>query len=198
MGRLDTLFIPLPPASIGKATTTRPDSRKPRIYTAIGGRNWLLAGLRGVFMASMAISGATPLPQAQSTASSSAPVHAPSTATSSPRLQPDTVKLSVAGQAKMMHRQGMSIGVIASTLGSNVASIDSYLGIKVATAAVTAQPSATPQAATPAPSSASGGASANAASTQASASGATAAAPTSVQAASTSSPVDIAALLGKG
>jgi hypothetical protein len=55
-------------------------------------------------------------------------------------LKEDTVKLSVAGQAKMMHRQGLSVSVIAASLGTNVASIDGYLNIKVPTQ--TAAPSA--------------------------------------------------------
>lgn len=48
-------------------------------------------------------------------------------------LKDDTVKLSIAAQAKMMHRQGLSASVIAASLGTNVASIDGYLNIKVAT-----------------------------------------------------------------
>jgi hypothetical protein len=50
-------------------------------------------------------------------------------------LKEDTVKLSVAAQAKMMHRQGLSASVIAASLGTNVASIDGYLNIKVASQA---------------------------------------------------------------
>jgi hypothetical protein len=42
------------------------------------------------------------------------------------------VVLSIAAQAKMMHRQGLSASVIAASLGTNVASIDGYLNIKVA------------------------------------------------------------------
>lgn len=61
-----------------------------------------------------------------------------STDQASGNLKEDTVKLSVAAQAKMMHRQGLSASVIAASLGTNVASIDGYLNIKVATQAVAA------------------------------------------------------------
>ncbi len=70
-----------------------------------------------------------------------APTRAASTATTdqaSGNLKEDTVKLSVAAQAKMMHRQGLSASVIAASLGTNVASVDGYLNIKVATQAAAA------------------------------------------------------------
>ena len=47
-------------------------------------------------------------------------------------LKEDTVKLSVAGQAKQMHQQGLSASVIAANLGTSVADVDGYLNIKVA------------------------------------------------------------------
>ncbi|MGA9668954.1 MAG: hypothetical protein WBQ94_07085 [Terracidiphilus sp.] len=58
-------------------------------------------------------------------------------------LQPDTVKLSPAAQAKMMHRAGQSPALIAATLGTNIAAVDGYLNIKVA-----AQATVTPEAPT--------------------------------------------------
>jgi hypothetical protein len=59
------------------------------------------------------------------------------------------VHLSAAAQAKMMHRSGQSPALIASALGTSVASVDGYLGIKVAaqvavTPAATAAPEAAP------------------------------------------------------
>jgi hypothetical protein len=47
-------------------------------------------------------------------------------------LKPDTVKLSFAAQAKMMHRAGQGPALIAANLGTNVAAVDGYLNIKVA------------------------------------------------------------------
>jgi len=44
----------------------------------------------------------------------------------------DTVKLSASAQA--MHQAGQSISSIASSLGTDVSTIDSYLGITVAVA----------------------------------------------------------------
>jgi hypothetical protein len=54
-------------------------------------------------------------------------------------FKPDVVKLSMAGQAKVLHQQGKSPGLIASSLGIKVADVDGYLGIKVA-APVAAMP----------------------------------------------------------
>jgi hypothetical protein len=81
--------------------------------------------------------------QVASTAST-ASVQRDSTATAghaSATLKDDTVKLSLAGQVKLMHRQGQSAALIAASLGTNVAAVDGYLGIKVA-----AQASTTPAA----------------------------------------------------
>jgi hypothetical protein len=95
-------------------------------------------------MASMAISSATPSIGTQATAArGSATVQTESTAKSTDRNSPDTVKISQAAQAKLMHRQGLSIAVIASSLGTNVASVDGYLNIKAATQAA-ATPTAAP------------------------------------------------------
>ena len=44
----------------------------------------------------------------------------------------DTVKLSAAAQAKLMHREGQSASSIASSLGTNVKTVDGYLNITVA------------------------------------------------------------------
>jgi hypothetical protein len=88
---------------------------------------------------SSALSSMSSATQAASTGNSTT-VQAVSTTTAnhtSANLQTDTVKLSVAAQAKMMHRQGLSASVIAANLGTNVASIDGYLNIKVATQADT-------------------------------------------------------------
>lgn len=51
---------------------------------------------------------------------------------SSATLKEDTVKLSVAAQAKLMHQQGKSPALIAASLGVKVAAVDGYLGIKAA------------------------------------------------------------------
>lgn len=79
-----------------------------------------------------------------------------STATTSPAnggLKEDTVKLSLAAQAKLMHKQGQSASVIAASLGTSVASVDGYLNIKVATqasATTTVSAASTEAASTPA------------------------------------------------
>ena len=54
---------------------------------------------------------------------------ASTTATSN--SQSDTVKLSVAAQAKLLHSQGQSVSNIASTLGTTTKEIDSDLGITI-------------------------------------------------------------------
>ncbi|MDR3750546.1 MAG: hypothetical protein P4K94_03575 [Terracidiphilus sp.] len=43
--------------------------------------------------------------------------------------QDDTVKLSEAGQAKLLYNQGKSVSLIASTLGTTSKEIDNDLGI---------------------------------------------------------------------
>ena len=103
-------------------------------------------------MASIAISSATPSSpvQADPTAKAAQPETASKTAAV---LKPDTVKLSTAAQVKMMHRAGQSPALIAATLGTNVASVNGYLGITVAKqAATTPMPAATPQAPSAVPS----------------------------------------------
>lgn len=105
-------------------------------------------------MASMSISSASPANVAQTAAASRpAPVQSETESKAAPAaLKPDTVKLSAAAQARMMHRQGQSPALIAAMLGTNVASVDGYLNIKVA-AAVTPAPTpvATPEPAQAAP-----------------------------------------------
>ena len=93
-------------------------------------------------MAAITLSNVTSQNAAQATTiSKTAPVHADSPVSESASLQPDTVKLSPAAQAKMMHRQGQSPALIAATLGTNVSAVDGYLGIK---AAATTQATPTP------------------------------------------------------
>jgi hypothetical protein len=95
-------------------------------------------------MASIAISSASPTYATQASASAKTTPEQAGTMQESPAvLKPDTVKLSPMAQAKMMYRTGQSLTLIASTLGTSVATIDGYLNIKVAT-----QAAATP---TPAP-----------------------------------------------
>lgn len=105
-------------------------------------------------MAFMAITGATPSNAAQAIpAAKAASAQTGSRADAPAVLKPDTVKLSAAAQAKMMHRAGQSPALIAATLGTNVAAVDGYLNIKVATqAAAIPTPAAQNQpASTPAP-----------------------------------------------
>src|ERR1035437_10839523 len=97
-------------------------------------------------MASMAISSAV-LPNVTQAASAArtAPIEVESAQKGPPGLQPDTVKLSPAAMAKMMHRAAQSPALIAATLGTNVASVDGYLNFKVA-APATATPTPAPAA----------------------------------------------------
>jgi hypothetical protein len=94
--------------------------------------------MRGAFMASMAISGisSSNATQSPSTVKTATP-QSTTTEDSSATLKPDTVKLSTAAQAKLMHREGQSPSVIAATLGTNVAAIDGYLNIKVTVSTAT-------------------------------------------------------------
>jgi hypothetical protein len=85
------------------------------------------------------------LSQATSTAKTGPEASTATPAQTSATLKPDTVKLSIVAQAKLLHQQGKSPALIASTLSIKVADVDGYLGIKVAA----------PAAATPAPSEAS-------------------------------------------
>lgn len=43
----------------------------------------------------------------------------------------DTVKISAAAQARLLHQSGESVANIASSLGTSTATVDSYLGIQV-------------------------------------------------------------------
>jgi hypothetical protein len=71
-----------------------------------------------------------------------APTHTASTEAvkTSAGIKQDTVKLSLAAQIKMMHHQGQSAGQIAASLGTSVASVDGYLGVKAAQQAPVASP----------------------------------------------------------
>jgi hypothetical protein len=107
-------------------------------------------------MASIAISNASPSNAMQSLPTAkAAPAQTATTEKAPATLQPDTVKLSAMAQARMMHRSGQSATLIAATLGTNVATVDGYLNIKVAAqAAATPTPAAATQpepAAQPAP-----------------------------------------------
>jgi hypothetical protein len=96
--------------------------------------------MRGSFMASMAISGINSSNATQSLPTVKTTSAQTETTEKAPAvLKPDTVKLSTAAQAKMMHRAGQSPALIAASLGTNVAAVDGYLNIKVA-----AQAAATP------------------------------------------------------
>jgi hypothetical protein len=80
--------------------------------------------------------------QAASAAKTAPEASTATAAKTSATLKPDIVKLSLAGQAKLLHQQGKSPGLIASSLGIKVADVDGYLGIKVAApVAVTPPPS---------------------------------------------------------
>jgi len=63
----------------------------------------------------------------QTASTSVQPKAAGTTATAS--LKDDTVKISLAAQAKLMHSQGQSVSNIASTLGTTTKEINSDLGI---------------------------------------------------------------------
>ena len=90
-------------------------------------------------MASIAIVGAAPSIASQSVGNPKTASAQPETAIKAPAtLKPDTVKLSPAAQAKMMHRAGQSPSLIAATLGTNIAAVDGYLSIKVAAQAAPA------------------------------------------------------------
>jgi hypothetical protein len=50
-------------------------------------------------------------------------------ATTGATSKEDTVKLSTAGQAKLLHQQGQSVNAIAASLGTDTKAINNYLGI---------------------------------------------------------------------
>lgn len=81
-------------------------------------------------MATLAISSVTQSTVVQSQQTGKASAAQSSTAERAPAtLQPDTVKISPAAQAKLMHREGQSASVIAASLGTDVATVNSYLNI---------------------------------------------------------------------
>ncbi len=75
--------------------------------------------------------------QATSTAKTAPEASTATPAQTGATLKPDTVKLSIVAQAKLLHQQGKSPALIASTLSLKVADVDGYLGIKVAAPAAT-------------------------------------------------------------
>ena len=70
--------------------------------------------------------------QIASTAKAAPEIRTATYAETGTTLKPDSVRLSMAGQAKLLHQQGTSPALIASSLGIKVADVDGYLGIKVA------------------------------------------------------------------
>jgi hypothetical protein len=100
-------------------------------------------------MSSIAFSGSlsnlSGMAQAASTGSASFPSETSTGAPSQPDggFKDDTVKLSLAAQAKMMHRQGLSPAVIAANLGTNVKTVDSYLNLTASTTAALAAATST-------------------------------------------------------
>lgn len=65
---------------------------------------------------------------AQTTTAQTATTQTTTTQTTAAQEQ-DDVKLSAAAQAKLLHQQGQSVQVIASSLGATVKQVDDYLGI---------------------------------------------------------------------
>jgi hypothetical protein len=61
-------------------------------------------------------------------ATKTAPTPAATTTTTS---KGDTVTLSAAAQARVLHQSGQSVASIASALGTDTKTVDSYLGITV-------------------------------------------------------------------
>jgi hypothetical protein len=90
-------------------------------------------------MSSIAFSNFTPSNVTQLAATSRT---GPAQAETASTPEEDSVRLSDAAQAETMHQAGQSISSIASSLGTNVSTVDSYLGITVAVAVpLTAAPS---------------------------------------------------------
>ena len=56
---------------------------------------------------------------------------ASTTTQASTASQNDTVKISAAAQAKILHQSGESVANIASSLGTDTKTVDDYLGITV-------------------------------------------------------------------
>jgi response regulator of citrate/malate metabolism len=55
----------------------------------------------------------------------------PASTTGTAPATTDTVQISAAAQAKILHQAGQSVNSIASALGTSVSTVDSYLGITV-------------------------------------------------------------------
>ena len=79
-------------------------------------------------MSSISFSGFTPsnVTQMQATARTG-----PAQAETATAPEGDTVQLSASAQAETMHQAGQSISSIASSLGTDVSTVDGYLGITV-------------------------------------------------------------------
>jgi hypothetical protein len=93
-------------------------------------------------MFAIAIFDATSNTNSLSNAAMAIPTDATQQATTTPTPTPvattskgDTVTLSAAAQARVLHQSGQSVASIASALGTDTKTVDSYLGIAV-TAAV--------------------------------------------------------------
>jgi|GEM_PF-2486411 len=103
-------------------------------------------------MASMGISSNTQSDAVQSLPTAkAAPAQTSTTEKAPATLEPDTVKLSPAAQAKMMHRAGQSPALIAASLGTDLAAVDGYLNITVVPQATTTPAPAQEAQAEPAP-----------------------------------------------
>jgi hypothetical protein len=72
---------------------------------------------------SITLTGSTTQTQANTTTQAQANTATQSTASE------DTVKLSAEAQAKLLRKQGESVSVIASTLGTDTKTVDNYLNI---------------------------------------------------------------------
>ncbi|MDR3775349.1 MAG: hypothetical protein P4K97_00515 [Terracidiphilus sp.] len=67
--------------------------------------------------------------QVDSTAKTTAVQTEQTTTTTATTAQEDSVKISAAAQAKLLHQQGQSVTVIAAALGTTTKAVDGYLGI---------------------------------------------------------------------
>jgi hypothetical protein len=80
-------------------------------------------------MSSFAISSILPVSGARSTSTVATGPAQPQPAPQVATPQEDTVQLSVTAQAQAMYQSGESVSSIASSLGTSVSLVDSYLGI---------------------------------------------------------------------
>jgi hypothetical protein len=91
-----------------------------------------------VFMSSIAIFDATSNSNSVYSTTQATPVgteqKAATTTPASTTSKEDTVTLSAAAQAKVLHQSGQSVASIASSLGTDTKTVDDYLGITVTNA----------------------------------------------------------------